>query len=136
MSKSSYSSKVFTVLDHKLAKLDSLKHEKDLLTKDSHFTRKGKKLSFKEDMKILMSVGSSSMKKELFDYFEYDVDTVSLPGFIRSRAKIKEEAFIELMKMMNKAYPCEKTYKGYRLLAVDGSQLPVFTDQDDYDTYI
>lgn len=135
MSKRFYSNKVFTTLEHKLAKLDSIKHDKDLLTKGSYFTRKQKKLNFKEDMKILMSIGSSSMKKELFGYFNYDIDTVSLPGFIKSRAKIKQEAFIELMRMMNKAYPCNKTYKGYRLLAVDGSDLPISTDKNDYDTY-
>jgi len=135
MSKRFYSGKVFTTLDHKLAKLDSQKHEKDLLTKNTYFTRKDKKLSFREDVKILMSIGSLSIKKELFDYFDYDTDTVSLPGFIRSRAKIKEEAFKELMKMMNKAYPCNKTYKGYRLLAVDGSELPVSTDINDIETH-
>lgn len=135
MSKRTYSDKVFTTLEHKLAKLDHQKHEKNLLTKEGYFTRKQKKLSFKEDMKILMSIGPSSMNKELFGYFNYDIDTVSLPGFIKSRAKIKQEAFIELMKMMNKAYPCNKTYKGYRLLAVDGSDLPISTDKNDYDTY-
>ena len=58
MSKKSYSDKVFTVLDHKLMKLDKLKHEKGLLTSDVHFTRKGRKLDFKEDMKILLSSGA------------------------------------------------------------------------------
>ena len=53
MSKSSYSDRVFTILEHKLAKLDKIKHEKELLTKDSWFTREKKKLDFKEDMKIL-----------------------------------------------------------------------------------
>ena len=133
MNKKNYSGKVFTTLDHKLVKLDSQKHEKDLLTRGSWFTRKERKLSFREDMKILMSVGSASMKKELFDYFDYDSDTVSLPGFIRSRAKIKEEAFKELMKMMNKAFPCKKTYMGYRLLAVDGSDLCISSDRNDYE---
>ena len=112
MSKKSYSDKVFTVLDHKLMKLDQIKHEKQLLTKETWFTRERRKLDFKEDMKILLSSGAVSMKKELYEYFDYDEDTVSLPGFIRSRSKIKEEAFTELMKMMNKAYPCDKTYKG------------------------
>lgn len=134
MSKKSYSDKVFTVLDHKLMKLDKLKHEKGLLTSDVHFTRKGRKLDFKEDMKILLSSGAVSMKKELYKYFDYDEDTVSLPGFIRSRAKIKEEAFMELMKMMNKACPCDKTYNGYRLLAVDGCDLAISTDLNDKET--
>ncbi|MBR3264834.1 MAG: IS4 family transposase [Erysipelotrichaceae bacterium] len=135
MSKRSFSNKVFTVLDHKLMKLDKLKHEKGLLTSDVHFTRKARKLDFIEDMKILLSCGASSMKKELYEHFDYDVETVSLPGFIRSRSKIKEEAFKELMDRMNKAYPCDKTYKGYRLLAVDGCELLISTDRNDADTY-
>ena len=136
MNKKSFSGRVFTSLNHKLMKLDHIKHDEKLLTRDSFFTRKDRKLSFIEDMKILMSIGSSSMKKELFRYFNYDINTVSLPGFIKSRAKIKDEAFKELMKMMNKAYPCNKTYKGYRLLAVDGSELPISVDENDTDTHV
>ena len=135
MSKKSFSSKVFTALDHKLMKLDKQKHEKGLLTSDVYFTRAPRKLDFKEDMKILLSCGASSMKKELYEYFDYDIDTVSLPGFIRSRAKIKEEAFKELMDRMNKAYPCDKKYMGYRLLSVDGCDLTIPTDRNDKETY-
>ena len=135
MSKKSFSSKVFTALDHKLMKLDKQKHEKGLLTSDVHFTRAPRKLDFKEDMKILLSCGAASMKKELYEYFDYDIDTVSLPGFIRSRAKIKEEAFKELMDRMNKAYPCDKKYMGYRLLSVDGCDLTIPTDRNDKETY-
>ena len=135
MSKKSFSSKVFTALDHKLMKLDKEKHEKGLLTSNAHFTRAPRKLDFKEDMKILLSCGAASMKKELYEYFDYDIDTVSLPGFIRSRAKIKEEAFKELMDRMNKAYPCDKKYMGYRLLSVDGCDLTIPTDRNDKETY-
>ena len=135
MSKKSFSNKVFSVLDHKLMKLDKQKHEKGLLTSNAHFTRAPRKLDFKEDMKILLSCGASSMKKELYEYFDYDIDTVSLPGFIRSRAKIKEEAFKELMDRMNKAYPCDKKYMGYRLLSVDGCDLTIPTDRNDKETY-
>ena len=135
MSKKSFSNKVFSVLDHKLMKLDKEKHEKGLLTSNAHFTRAPRKLDFKEDMKILLSCGASSMKKELYEYFNYDIDTVSLPGFIRSRAKIKEEAFKELMDRMNKAYPCDKKYMGYRLLSVDGCDLTIPTDRNDKETY-
>ena len=135
MSKKSFSNKVFSVLDHKLMKLDKQKHEKGFLTSDVHFTRAPRKLDFKEDMKILLSCGASSMKKELYEYFNYDIDTVSLPGFIRSRAKIKEEAFKELMDVMNKTYPCDKKYMGYRLLSVDGCDLTIPTDRNDKETY-
>ena len=135
MSKRSFSNKVFTTLDHKLMKLDKQKYEKGLLTSDVHFTRAPRKLDFKEDMKILLSCGAASMKKELYEYFDYDVETVSLPGFIRSRAKIDEPAFMELMDRMNKAYPCDKKYMGYRLLSVDGCDLTIPTDRNDKETY-
>ena len=135
MSKKSFSSKVFTALDHKLMKLDKQKYEKGLLTSDVHFTRAPRKLDFKEDMKILLVCGAASMKKELYEYFDYDIDTVSLPGFIRSRAKIDEPAFMELMDRMNKAYPCDKKYMGYRLLSVDGCDLTIPTDRNDKETY-
>ena len=133
MSRSSI--KVFTDLNHKLMKLDGQKYDLDILTKESYFTRKSKKLSFIDDMKLIISMGPSSIKEEMFDYFGLDIDTVSAPGFVESRVKIKEEAFKYLLDYMNKAYPCDKTYKGYRLLAVDGSDITIPTDRNDYSTY-
>ena len=53
----------------------------------------------------------------------------------KTRAKIKEEAFKELMDVMNKAYPCDKKYMGYRLLSVDGCDLTIPTDRNDKETY-
>ncbi|MBR0420757.1 MAG: IS4 family transposase [Erysipelotrichaceae bacterium] len=135
MSKKSYSDKVMTVLDHKLEKLERDKYELGLLTDDRFFKRSSRKLDFKQDMKILMSIGSSSMKKELYRYFNFDSDTVSLPGFSYSRAKIGEKAFKAIVDMMNRVYPMNETYKGYSLIAVDGSELPVCNDPKDNDSH-
>ena len=131
MSRSSI--KVFTDLDHKLMKLDHEKHSLDLLTKESYFTRRSKKLSFIDDMKLIISMGPSSIKEEMYDYFGLDINTVSAPGFVESRVKIKQEAFKYLLNYMNKAYPCDKTYKGYRLLAVDGSDVCMPSMNNDYE---
>ena len=131
MSRSSI--KVFTDLNHKLMKLDHEKYDLDLLTKDTYFTRRSKKLSFIDDMKLIISMGPSSIKEEMFDYFGLDINTVSAPGFVESRIKIKQEAFKYLLDYMNKAYPCDKTYKGYRLLAVDGSDVCMQSMKDDYE---
>lgn len=132
MSRSSI--KVFTDLDHKLMKLDHEKYDLNLLTKDSYFTRRSKKLDFIDDMKLIISMGPSSIKEEMYDYFGLDINTISSPGFVESRAKIKDEAFKYLLNYMNKAYPCDKTYKGYRLLAVDGSELTIPLDLLDNET--
>lgn len=129
------SNKVFSKLNNKLKKLDSNKHELCLLTKDSYFTRESKKLSFIDDIKIILSMGQQSIKKEMYKYFGHDCNVVSVPGFIESRSKIKEDAFKILMDEINKYYLCNKTYKGYRLLAVDGSDITISFDGDDFDTY-
>lgn len=133
MSRSSI--KVFTDLNHKLMRLDHEKYDLDLLTKESYFTRRSKKLSFIDDMKLIISMGPSSIKEEMYDYFGLDINTVSAPGFVESRVKIKDIAFKYLLDYMNKEYPLDKTYKGYRLLVVDGSDITIPTDRNDYLTY-
>ena len=102
MSRSSI--KVFTDLNHKLMKLDHEKYDLDLLTKDSYFTRRSKKLSFIDDMKLIISMGPSSIKEELFDYFGLDINTVSAPGFVESRVKIKQEAFKYLLDCIEMSF--------------------------------
>lgn len=128
-----YSSKVITTLNHKLMKLDNQKFELDLVNNNG-FSRKSKKLSFVEDIKLIMSMSPSTYKTGLYDYFNCDKNIVSSSGFIQSRQKIKEEAFKQLLKYLNKAYPCVNTYKGYRLLAVDGSDLNISYNPYDYVT--
>ena len=128
-----YSSKVITALNHKLMKLDNNKFELDLVNNNG-FSRKPKKLSFIEDIKLIMSMSPSTYKAGLYDYFNYDKNIVSSSGFIQSRQKIKEDAFKYLLNAINKAYPCANTYKGYRLLAVDGSDLNISYNPYDYET--
>ena len=101
MSRSSI--KVFTDLNHKLMKLDHEKYDLNLLTKDSYFTRKAKKLSFIDDMKLIISMGPSSIKEEMLDYFGLEINIVSAPGFIESRVKIKDEAFKYLLDYIKKS---------------------------------
>ena len=131
---SRHSIEVFSKLNNQINKLERQKDELDLLTKNTYFSRKPRKLSFKDDIKIIMSLTSHSLKKELYDYFDLDLNTVSAPGFIESRSKIKDNTFKYLIDYMNKAYPCTNTYKGYRLLAVDGSDINISLDKDDKDT--
>lgn len=131
---SRHSIEVFSKLNNQINKLERQKEELDLLTKNTYFSRKPRKLSFKDDVKIIMSLSSHSLKKELYNYFDLDINTVSAPGFIESRSKIKDNTFKYLIDYMNKAYPCTNTYKGYRLLAVDGSDVSISLDKNDKDT--
>ena len=130
--KSNIVSNVLSSLNHKIDKVFNERYKRNILNDDSYFTRKGRKTSFKDTMKTVIPFGSDSLTLEMNRYFN-DKDTLPITqsGFIQSRAKIKTEAFIQVMNLINKAYPCKKKYKGYRLLAVDGSDLSIAKDKKD-----
>ena len=125
-------SNALSFLNHKIDKVFNERYKRNILNDDSYFTRKGRKTSFRDTMKTVISFGSDSLPLEMNRYFN-DKDTLPITqsGFIQSRAKIKTEAFIQVMNLINKAYPCKKKYKGYRLLAVDGSDLNIAKDKKD-----
>ena len=134
MSERTFTDKVFLTLKHKIVRLDSLKAVNQLINNtDSDFTRK-RKLPFSDVIMIILSMAGCPIREELLDYFDYDIDTATASAFVQARAKILPEAFEELLHLFNKAYPCDETYKGYRLIAVDGSDLNIPYDPLDKDT--
>ena len=130
--KSNIVSKVLSTLNHKIDKVFNERYKRNILNDDSYFTRIGKKTSFRDTMKTVISFGSDSLPLEMSRYFnDKDILPITKSGFIQSRSKIKPGAFIQVMDLINKAYPCKKNYKGYRLLAVDGSDLNIAKDKKD-----
>lgn len=135
MAKRTFSDKVFLTLKHKIARLDSLKTVNHLINDtESDFTRR-RKLPFSDVILIILSMAGCPIREELLDYFDYDINTATVSAFVQARSKILPEAFEELLHLFNKAYPCDETYKGYRLIAVDGSDLNISYDSTDLDTY-
>ena len=130
--KSNIVSKVLSTLNHKIDKVFNERYKRNILNDDSYFTRIGKKTSFRDTMKTVISFGSDSLPLEMSRYFnDKDILPITKSGFIQSRSKIKPGAFIQVMDLINKTYPCKKKYKGYRLLAVDGSDLSIAKDKKD-----
>ena len=68
-------------------------------------------------------MGASSIKDELFKFNDFSIDTPS--AFVQARSKIKPEAFKTLFDAFNKKTFKIKLFHGYRLLAVDGYELPI-----------
>jgi Transposase DDE domain len=98
------------------------------------FTRK-RKLSFETIMKLMLSMGGHSLTSELMEYFDYDVDMASSSAFIQQRNKLSPYAFEFLFNEFTHSFQDLKTYEGYRLLAVDGSDLNICHNPNDADTY-
>ncbi|MGG1556532.1 IS4 family transposase, partial [Paenibacillus ferrarius] len=98
------------------------------------FTRK-KKLPFETVMQLLICMGGNSVYKELLESQGYDVNTATTSAFVQQRNKILPRALEFLFHAFTKSYANIKDYRGYRLLAIDGSDLHIATDPTDKDTY-
>lgn len=99
------------------------------------FTRK-RKLDFKEMLNILLSMGGNSLKLELMKYFSFDEGMVTCSAFVQQRQKILPEALESLFHRFTSfaTKPCY--YDGYRILAVDGSELCFAQNPSDGDSFV
>lgn len=88
------------------------------------FTRKRKHL-FGSTLFNVLLLESGSLKDEMFKLFGYKLDTPTASSFVQARSKIRPDAFHTLFNMFNERTQRIKLHKGYRLLAVDGSVLPI-----------
>lgn len=101
---------------------------------EKDFTRK-KKLPFETVMQLLISMGGNSLYKELLESQGYDVNTATTSAFVQQRNKILPAAVECLFHQFTQSYTDIKDYRGYRLLAIDGSDLHIATDPTDTDSY-
>lgn len=101
---------------------------------ETDFTRK-KKLPFETVMHLLISMGGNSLYKELLESQGYDLNTATTSAFVQQRNKILPSAVECLFHTFTQAYTELKDYRGYRLLAIDGSDLHIPTDPADSNTY-
>ena len=99
------------------------------------FTR-NRKFSFEDVIKIVLSMKGNTLSKELYDYFGKDPEVIgSSSAFIQQRNKLNDNVFEEIFYRFNSQFNDDKTYKGYKLCAVDGTDINVFYDES-AETYV
>lgn len=81
-----------------------------------HFSR-SRKLPLETTIKLLLSMDGGSLKKELYDS---GID-VTPSAFVQQRSKISSNLFQQILQNFNRNCTDTATYKGYRVLAVDGT---------------
>ena len=101
---------------------------------NADFTRQ-RKLSFETVVSLMLSMGGNSLTNELIEYFNYDVNMASSSAFIQQRDKLLPSALKFLLNEFTSSFQDLKTYEGYRLLAADGSDLNIWHNPNDADTY-
>lgn len=130
---SSYSNLVKERLNSLITRLESSK-EDYIKQPGKNFTR-NRKLDFKTTVKLILSLGAGSLGSELLEYFDYDTETVSVSAFTQKRDQILPDIFKVLLDEFTKSFNDYKTYKGYRVIAVDGSDLLIPSNPKDNLTY-
>lgn len=98
------------------------------------FTRE-RKLPLHEVVSILLCMEGGSLTGELLRYFGCNQHTASSSAFIQQRQKINEFAFPSLFDLFVKNTDTDRLYKGYRLLAADGSDIQIPADPKHNDSY-
>lgn len=98
------------------------------------FIRKSE-LSFSKTMKFILGMGSQTLGKELIDFYDFDPKMVSVSAIVQRRAKILPSAFEYLFHKFNKEFSQTNFFHGYRLYAVDGSDIHIPTIPDDHSTH-
>ena len=98
------------------------------------FTR-NRKIDFKKFVGITMNSGGGTMSKELLDYFDFDANTPSVSAYTQQRSKVLPEVFEYLFHSFTQENMiATNDYKGYRLIACDGSNLTIATNSNDTET--
>lgn len=94
------------------------------------FSRK-RKLSLKTVIHMIIGMGGSKLSKELFEWFGYSPTTASVSAFVQQRNKILPETLQRIFQEFVKRTLPSEPFHGYRLLAVDGSDLRLPTNSKD-----
>lgn len=97
------------------------------------FTR-DRKLGFDKLVHLLLGMRGNSINKELYDYFKDD-ELMTSSAFVQQRDKLLPEAMEYLLHEFNAQCNDTKTYEGYRLYAVDGTDVNIAKNPDT-DSYV
>ena len=97
--------------------------------------RRKRKLPFEKMMYSILFMSGKDLKCELMDFFELDKELPTVSAFVQQRNKISTTAFETLFHQFTNSFPQQKLYKGYRLIAVDGSDLHTPTNPQEKSCY-
>lgn len=98
------------------------------------FSRK-RKLPLKKVMQSILSLSGKDLKCEIMDSFDFSVDSPSVSAFVQQRSKLTSVAFETVFKEFTHSVSDSSLHKGFRLIAVDGSDMHTPTNKDEVDSF-
>ena len=98
------------------------------------FIRK-RKLPFDKVISFLLAMEGGSLTTEMLRYFGCSSDIASSSALVQQRGKIHPSAFSALFDLFVQKTNKNHCYKGFHLLAADGSDIQIPTNSNDSDSY-
>lgn len=91
-----------------------------------------RKCNFKNTITATLCFAMNRTNTELFQFFGIRNKPIpSKSAFTQQRKKLNSALFPHLLESFNQAIPFKKTFKGYHLVAVDGTDINLPTDKKD-----
>lgn len=101
---------------------------------EKDFTRM-RKLNFSDTFRSILEMGGNSLNVELRKLFKgHTRPTAS--AFVQARHKLLPAAFEHVFHKYTKRLNHPKLFRGFRLIGVDGTRLPIFTNSYDEETVL
>lgn len=105
--------------------------EKYVVNPQRDFTRK-RIFSLSSMFYFTMQLDKSNINQSLYKFFSSNKNVPSRTAYIKQRSKLKLALFEKLFKETTKLFNnCLKTYKNYRLIAVDGTSISAPYNEDE-----
>ena len=119
-----------------LDSIDSLlDHREEFFTNPASDFTKTKKISFAQTLLFPMVAASDNLPTELLDFFDEE-QLPSSSAIIQRRNQVKSSAFQHLFHLFTEKINVQKRFRGYRLLAFDGSRINLPYNPSDPETFI
>ena len=96
---------------------------------------RSRKLSFSQIISALLCMSAGSLSSEMNKIFGITKRSATASAFVQQRAKILPAAFESLFHLFTENIESNKKYKGFRLLAVDGSDFRTASNPNDPDSF-
>ena len=114
---------------------DMAKHPEDFCRSPGKDFTRDRKLPFEKLLTLLVKMGGHSLRDEMLDCLDFKKTPASVSALVQQRRKLLPEALEYLFREFTNRCQKPKLYKGYRLLAVDGSDLQFTANPNDPMSY-
>lgn len=110
-------------------------HPEEYVKNPSKDFIRNRKLPFEQMIKGILAMSGKSLNSELMDYFDMNISMPTVSAFVQQRDKINYCTFEKLFHSFTNAIDEQNLYKGFRLLAVDGSDLHVPSNRKETESF-